>query len=136
MIAYHDDEWGVPQHDDLRLFEKISLEGAQAGLSWRTILRKREGYRAASPASTRRRSRASPTAKVERLLTDASIVRNRAKIKSIVDNAGAVRIEPSGEPGDGDFDEYLWSFVDGEPIVNRRKRLVGPRRAAPISRWR
>jgi DNA-3-methyladenine glycosylase I len=91
MVAYHDDEWGVPQHDDLRLFEKITLEGAQAGLSWSTILRKREGYRKAfagfDPAKV---ARFTP-AKVDRLLLDPGIIRNRAKIESTIANAKAVR---------------------------------------------
>lgn len=118
MIAYHDDEWGVPQHDDQRLFEKISLEGAQAGLSWSTILRKREGYRAAfsgfDPAKV---ARFTP-AKVERLMLDAGIVRNRAKIESTINNARAVKLVQKEL---GSLDAYLWSFVDGETIVNRHR---------------
>ena len=118
MVAYHDDEWGVPQHDDRRLFEKISLEGAQAGLSWSTILRKREGYRAAfsgfDPAKV---ARFTPT-KVERLMLDAGIVRNRAKIESTINNARAVKLVQKEL---GSLDAYLWSFVDGETIVNRHR---------------
>jgi DNA-3-methyladenine glycosylase I len=118
MVAYHDDEWGVPQHDDRRLFEKISLEGAQAGLSWSTILRKREGYRRAfagfDPAKV---ARFTP-AKVERLLADPGIVRNRAKIESTVANARAVK---AVQRELGSLDEYLWAFVDGTPIVNRHR---------------
>jgi DNA-3-methyladenine glycosylase I len=125
MVEYHDCEWGVPQHDRIRLFEKLSLEGAQAGLSWRTILNKREGYRACfagfEPAKVARFT----DARVEKLMLDARIVRNRAKITSTIDNAKAVlRLERErAKAGDGDFADYLWSFVDGEPIVNRRKRL-------------
>lgn len=118
MIAYHDDEWGVPQHDDDRLFEKITLEGAQAGLSWSTILRKREGYRRAfsgfDPAKV---ARFAP-AKIDRLLTDPGIIRNRAKIESTIANARAVR---AVQRELGSVDVYLWSFVDGETIVNRHR---------------
>jgi DNA-3-methyladenine glycosylase I len=119
MVTYHDVEWGVPQHDRVRLFEKLSLEGAQAGLSWRTILKKREGYRACfagfDPAKVARFT----DARVEKLLGDTRIVRNRAKVTSVIDNAKAVlRLEREL----GDFGEYLWSFVDGRPIVNRWKR--------------
>ena len=89
MVAYHDEEWGVPSHDDRHLFEMLTLEGAQAGLSWSTILRKREGYRARSRASIRRRSRASSSEDVERLLADPGIVRNRLKVESTVNNARA-----------------------------------------------
>jgi DNA-3-methyladenine glycosylase I len=120
MVAYHDDEWGVPQHDDHRLFEKISLEGAQAGLSWSTILNKREGYRRAfsgfDPAKV---ARFTP-AKVERLLQDPGIVRNRAKVESTVNNAKAVR---AVQREFGSLDAYLWAFVEGATIVNRFKEL-------------
>ncbi len=116
MVEYHDGEWGVPQHDRVRLFEKVSLEGAQAGLSWRTILNKREGYRACfagfDPAQVARFS----DAKVDKLVADARIVRNRAKVASVVTNAQALlRLEDES----GDFGEYLWSFVDGVPLQNR-----------------
>jgi len=122
MVEYHDTEWGVPQRDRIRLFEKLSLEGAQAGLSWRTILNKREGYRACfagfDPAKV---ARFTP-ARVERLVLDPAIVRNRAKITSVVDNAKALlRLER--EAGTGNFADYLWSFVDGEPVVNRWRRM-------------
>ena len=121
MVAYHDDEWGVPQHDDHRLFEKISLEGAQAGLSWSTILNKREGYRRAfsgfDPAKV---ARFTP-AKVERLMLDPGIVRNRAKIESTIANARAVR---KVQRELGSLDAYLWAFVDGETIVNRTRRAA------------
>jgi DNA-3-methyladenine glycosylase I len=119
MVRYHDEEWGVPQRDRARLFEKLSLEGAQAGLSWRTILAKREGYRACfagfDPAKV---ARFTP-ARIEKLVLDARIVRNRAKITSVVDNAKALlRLEREA----GDFGDHLWSFVDGSPVVNRRAR--------------
>jgi DNA-3-methyladenine glycosylase I len=120
MVEYHDAEWGVPQRDRIRLFEKLSLEGAQAGLSWRTILNKREGYRACfagfDPAKV---ARFTP-ARVERLVLDARIVRNRAKITSVIDNARALR---RLERELGGFSDYLWSFVDGEPIVNRWRTM-------------
>jgi DNA-3-methyladenine glycosylase I len=120
MLAYHDDEWGVPSHDDVHLFEMLTLEGAQAGLSWSTILRKREGYRRAfagfDPAVV---ARFGPK-DVERLLADPGIVRNRLKVESTVNNAARV-LEVREEHGS--FDAYLWSFVDGEPIVNRWRTL-------------
>ncbi len=120
MIAYHDREWGVPVHDDRTLFEFLTLEGAQAGLSWETILRKRERYRELfhdfDPA---RVARITP-ARAEKILTDAGIVRNRAKVASTVGNAKALH-EVVGEFGS--FDAYIWSFVEGKPIVNRWRRL-------------
>jgi DNA-3-methyladenine glycosylase I len=119
-LAYHDEEWGVPVHDDARLFEMLTLEGAQAGLSWSTILNKRDGYRTAfagfDPAKV---ARFTP-AKVERLLQDPGIVRNRLKVESTVNNAARVR-EVQRELGS--LDAYLWSFVRGEPLVGRFKRL-------------
>lgn len=119
-LAYHDAEWGVPSHDDVHLFEMLVLEGAQAGLSWSTILHKREGYqRAFAGFDPAKIARYSP-AKVERLLLDPSIVRNRLKVESAVQNARAV-LEVQRE--DGSLDAYLWSFVDGSPIVNGWTRM-------------
>jgi len=119
-LAYHDEEWGVPVHDDPRLFEMLTLEGAQAGLSWSTILNKRDGYRRAfagfDPAKVARFT----AAKVERLLQDPGIVRNRLKVESAVNNAARVR-EVQRELGS--LDAYLWSFVGGEPLVGRFNRL-------------
>jgi DNA-3-methyladenine glycosylase I len=119
-LAYHDDEWGVPVHDDRRLFEMLTLEGAQAGLSWSTILNKREGYRRAfagfDPAKV---ARFTPS-KVERLLQDPGIVRNRMKVESAVNNARRVS-EVRRELGS--LEGYLWSFVGGEPIVGRFRKL-------------
>jgi DNA-3-methyladenine glycosylase I len=116
MLAYHDEEWGVPSHDDVNLFEMLTLEGAQAGLSWSTILRKREGYRQAfagfDPAAVARFGGKD----VERLLADPGIIRNRLKIESTVNNAARV-LEVQDELGS--LDAYLWGFVDGKPIVNR-----------------
>jgi len=115
-IAYHDEEWGVPEHDERRLFELITLEGAQAGLSWSTILNKRQGYRRAfaglEPARVARLNRRS----LQRLLLDPGIVRNRLKIQSTLTNARAfLRLQEDV----GSFDEFLWSFVGGVPIQNR-----------------
>ena len=121
MVAYHDEEWGVPSHDDVHLFEMLTLEGAQAGLSWSTILNKREGYRRAfagfDPAVV---ARFDPK-DVERLLADRGIVRNRLKVESTVNNAARVLETQERE---GSFDAYLWSFVDGRPVVNRWKSLA------------
>jgi len=118
-IAYHDREWGVPVHDDRVLFEFIVLEGAQAGLSWETILRKREGYRRAfagfDPAKVARFT----AARRRRLLTDEGIVRNRLKIESTVTNAAAfLAIQREC----GSFDRWLWDFVGGRPLANRGRR--------------
>jgi DNA-3-methyladenine glycosylase I len=129
MWTYHDREWGVPVHDDRKHFEFLILEGAQAGLSWSTILGKREGYRRAfSGFDAGKVARYTP-ARVERLLTDPGIVRNRLKVTSAVGNARAflaIRDEL------GSFDRYIWSFVDGAPVVNRRHtmRQIPPRSAA------
>jgi DNA-3-methyladenine glycosylase I len=120
-IAYHDEEWGVPVHDETRLFEMLTLEGAQAGLSWSTILNKREGYRRAfSGFDPREVARFTP-AKVERLLLDPGIVRNRMKIESTVNNAARVR---QVQRELGSLDAYLWSFVGDEPLVGRFKSLA------------
>ena len=115
-VAYHDDEWGVPSHDERHLFEMLTLEGAQAGLSWSTILRKREGYRKAfANFDAAKVSRFSDT-KVERLLADPGIVRNRLKVESTVNNAQRIAELDS-------LSDYFWSFVDGEPKVNRFRKL-------------
>jgi DNA-3-methyladenine glycosylase I len=114
-VAYHDLEWGVPVHDDRLLFEFLVLEGAQAGLSWITILRKRENYRRAFEGFDPRRVAGYGRAEVATLLADAGIVRNRLKIESAIANARAV-LDVAGEFGS--FDAYLWRFVDGAPIRN------------------
>ena len=116
-IAYHDEEWGVPSHDERHLFELLVLEGAQAGLSWSTILHKREGYRRAFAGFDAARVARFGPQDVERLLGDAGIVRNRLKIESAIANARAT-VDAGG------LDELLWSFVDGAPIVNRRRTLT------------
>jgi DNA-3-methyladenine glycosylase I len=120
MLAYHDEEWGVPSRDEVHLFEMLTLEGAQAGLSWRTILAKREGYRRAFADFDADRVARFDTRRVERLLTDPSIVRNRAKVTSVVNNAARI-LEIRSETGP--FAEHLWSFVGAEPIVNRWRSL-------------
>jgi DNA-3-methyladenine glycosylase I len=120
MLAYHDEEWGAPSHDDRHLFELLTLEGAQAGLSWLTILRKREGYRSAF-AGFDPHAVARFTAKdVERLLLDPGIVRNRLKVESTVVNACRV-LEIQDELGS--LDAYLWGFVGGEPVVGGWRSL-------------
>jgi DNA-3-methyladenine glycosylase I len=119
-LAYHDEEWGVPVHDDGRLFEMLVLEGAQAGLSWSTILNKREGYRRAFAGFDPAKVARFDARKVDRLLVDPSIVRNRLKVESAVANARAVlRVQEE----DGSLDAYLWSFVGGAPKVNRFRKL-------------
>ncbi len=117
-VAYHDEEWGVPSHDERYLFEMLVLEGAQAGLSWSTILRKRDGYRNAFAAwDVAKIARFGPN-DVERLMGDAGIVRNRLKIESAIANAQAVlALEET-------LDELLWSFVGGEPKQNRFRKLA------------
>jgi DNA-3-methyladenine glycosylase I len=119
-LEYHDEEWGVPSHDDRHLFEMLVLEGAQAGLSWSTILHKREGYRRAFAGFDAAKVARFTPAKIERLMLDAGIVRNRLKIESSVNNAKRI-LEVQRELGS--LDEYLWSFVDGAPVVNRFERL-------------
>ena len=119
-IAYHDSEWGVPVHDDRVLFEFLVLEGAQAGLSWETILQKREGYRRAfDDFDPERVARYTPK-KVERLMANAGIVRNRLKIESAVTNA---RVFLDVQRELGSFDAYIWHFVGGEPRVNAVRAL-------------
>jgi DNA-3-methyladenine glycosylase I len=119
-LAYHDEEWGVPVHDDSRLYEMLVLEGAQAGLSWSTILNKREGYRRAFAGFDPAKVARFEARKVERLLADPSIVRNRLKVESTIANARAVlRVQEE----DGSLNSYLWSFVGGAPKVNRFRTL-------------
>ena len=121
MLAYHDEEWGVPSHDDRHLFEMLTLEGAQAGLSWSTILRKREGYRRAFAGFDPAKVAGFGSKDVERLLDDTGIVRNRLKVESTVNNAARV-LEVQEELGS--LDAYLWAFVDGRPIVNDFRTLA------------
>jgi DNA-3-methyladenine glycosylase I len=119
MRAYHDTEWGVPLHDDRALFEFLCLEGAQAGLSWRTVLDKRENYRRAFHDFEIARCAKLTDARIETLLGDAGIIRNRLKITSVRGNARAAQ-EAIDEFGS--LDAYLWSFVDGKPIRNTWRR--------------
>jgi len=119
-IRYHDEEWGVPVHDDRTLFEFLILEGAQAGLSWRTVLNKRENYRKAFDQFDAEKIARYSEAKVARLLSDEGIIRNKLKIRSAILNARAflkVREEF------GSFDAYQWGFVDGRPIINHHKSM-------------
>ena len=118
-IRYHDEEWGVPVHDDRRLFEFLILEGAQAGLSWDTILRKRENYRAAFDGFDPARVARYDQRKIARLLADPGIVRNRLKVASAVANARAFL---AVQDEFGSFDAYVWRFVDGRPRVNAWRR--------------
>jgi DNA-3-methyladenine glycosylase I len=119
-VAYHDEEWGLPSHDDRHLFELLTLEGAQAGLSWSTILRKREGYRTAfadfDPAKVARFDRST----LERLLQDPGIVRNRLKVESAIANARATL---AVQEEVGSLDAYLWGFVEGSPKQNAWRTL-------------
>jgi DNA-3-methyladenine glycosylase I len=130
-VAYHDEEWGVPSHEDRHLFELLTLEGAQAGLSWATILRKRAAYRAAfaefDPSQVARFDRGD----VERLLRDSGIVRNRLKVESAVQNARRV-LDVLDEFGS--LDSYLWRFVDGSPIVGRWRSVRDIPAQTPESR--
>jgi DNA-3-methyladenine glycosylase I len=119
-ISYHDEEWGVPEHDDQKLFEKIILDGAQAGLSWLTILKKREGYRRAFDGFDARKVARYSDKKIAKLLADPGIVRNRLKVNAAVTNARAY-LKLQEEPGG--FDRYLWQFVEGRTIQNKWKSL-------------
>lgn len=112
---YHDEEWGIPVHEDRKLFEMLILEGAQAGLSWITILRKRENYRRAFDGFDIDKILAYDDEKIGALMRDAGIVRNRLKIASVIVNAGAFR---AVQEQYGSFDRFLWAYVDGEPIRN------------------
>jgi DNA-3-methyladenine glycosylase I len=129
-VRYHDEEWGIPVHDDRRLFEFLTLEGAQAGLSWLTILRKRPAYAAAfsgfDPAKVARYD----ARRKQRLMGDAGIVRNRLKIESTVDNARAFL---AVQKEHGSFDAYVWRFVGGRPLVRRPRTLAEVPASTPES---
>lgn len=119
-VSYHDEEWGVPVHDDRTLFEFLTLEAAQAGLSWYTILRKRSNYRKAFADFDARKVAGFTPAKIEKLLLDPGIVRNRLKVESAVNNARQfLKVQEEF----GTFDAYIWRFVNGKPIVNKWKTL-------------
>ena len=130
MVAYHDDEWGRPSHDDRHLFEMLILEGAQAGLSWSTILRKREGYRAAFDDFDAERIARYTPARIAKLLTNPGIVRNRAKVEAAVTNARAV---PAIRDEFGSLDRYVWSFTGGRTLVNHPKALSDVPATSPES---
>lgn len=121
MRAYHDEEWGVPSHDDHHLFEMLVLEGAQAGLSWSTILAKRENYRKALDGFDPARVAAYGETEIAGLLEDPGIVRNRLKVRGAVRNAGAF-LEVREEKGT--FDKYLWEWVDHTPVVHRPRTMA------------
>ena len=123
LRTYHDQEWGVPQRNDAIQFEFLTLEAAQAGLSWLTILRKRNGYRRCFADFDPHKVAAFAQSDIERLMLDASIIRNRKKIESAINNA---RVFLDTAAKHGSFSEYLWGFVDGKPIVNtwRDSRLI------------
>jgi DNA-3-methyladenine glycosylase I len=119
-IQYHDEEWGVPVHDDRTLFEFLILEGAQAGLSWSTILNKRENYRLAFDGFDPRRVARYDSRRVKKLLADPGIVRNKLKVASAIGNAKAfLRVLEEF----GTFNHYIWQFVGGKPLINQRKSL-------------
>ena len=119
-IEYHDNEWGVPQHDDRKLFEFLVLEGAQAGLSWSTILKRREGYRKAFSNFDPIKVSKYTSKNVEKLLDNQDIIRNRLKINSAINNAKQfLKIQNEF----GSFDKYIWSFVNYKPIINNFKKL-------------
>ncbi|HEX5142103.1 MAG TPA: DNA-3-methyladenine glycosylase I [Dehalococcoidia bacterium] len=120
MVRYHDEEWGTPQHDDRSLFELLTLEGAQAGLSWDTILKRRDGYRRAFHGFEISRVADLGPEDVDRLMGDTGIIRNRAKVTSTIENArGAIALQREF----GSLDAYFWRFVDGAPIVNRPRTM-------------
>jgi DNA-3-methyladenine glycosylase I len=121
MEAYHDTEWGLPAHEDRHLFEMLTLEGAQAGLSWKTILDKREGYRRAFAGFDPAKVARFDAAKIGRLLADPAIVRNRLKVESTVANAKQV-LSVQGEHGS--LDAYLWAFVGGAPLVHQHRTVT------------
>ena len=129
-LSYHDKEWGVPVHEDRLLFEFLILEGAQAGLSWETILKKRDAYRKAFDNFDPQRVARYTPARVEKLMKNPGIVRNRLKIESTIDNAKAfLRVQKEF----GSFDTYVWSFVDGKPRLNVRKTMKDVPPSSPES---
>ena len=129
-VAYHDSEWGVPVHDDRKLFEMLVLEGAQAGLSWITILRRREGYRRAFAGFDPEVVARYDEAKAAQLLQDPGIIRNRLKVQSAINNA---RRFLDVQAQHGSFDAYVWQFVDGKPIQNAWRSLDEIPAKTPLS---
>ena len=129
-VTYHDEEWGVPVHDDRKLFEFLILEGAQAGLSWLTILKRREGYRRAYRGFDPQKVARFGASSVRRLLGDAGIIRNRLKVEASISNARAfLAVQEEW----GSFDAYIWSFVDGQPIQNRWRSLSELPASTPLA---
>jgi DNA-3-methyladenine glycosylase I len=130
MVAYHDEEWGQPLHDETRLFEMLCLEGAQAGLSWSTVLNRRDGYREAYEGFDAERMAAYDDARQAQLLTDRRIIRNRAKVRAFRDNAAAtLRLRDEA----GGLDDYLWGYVGGEPIVNQFSAMAEMPAQTPLA---
>lgn len=130
MIAYHDEEWGVPLHDDQKWLEALVLDGAQAGLSWSTILNRREGYRRAFEGFDIQTVAAYSETKVQELMQDVGIIRNQAKIRSAITNAQAlIRVAEEF----GSFDAYIWQFVDGKPVKNACQTLADIAVSTPLS---
>lgn len=129
-VAYHDDEWGVPEYDDRALFEKLVLDGFQAGLSWITILRKRESFREAFDGFEPERIVRYTPAKVEKLLKNPGIIRHRGKIEATIGNARAYL---DIMEKDGSFADFLWAFTDGVPQVNKWKRITDVPAETPMS---
>ena len=130
MVSYHDNEWGTPVHDDIKWFEHIILDGAQAGLSWKTILHRREGYRRAFDGFDPAKVALYDDNKYNELLNDPGIIRNRLKIRSAISNAIAfVRIQQEF----GSFDNYIWGFTGGKPVVNQWNSLGEIPARTPLS---
>ena len=129
-MHYHDEEWGVPLHDDERLFEFLTLEGAQAGLSWSTVLKKRDSYLELFDGFDIDRVARYNRRKIEALLKNPGIIRNRLKVESTVSNAKVIRHIRDAQ---GSFDDYIWQFVDHEPVVNRWQRMAQVPASTPVS---
>jgi DNA-3-methyladenine glycosylase I len=130
MTAYHDDEWGIPVHDDGVLFEFITLEGAQAGLSWETVLRKRERYRTVFAGFDIARVARFTPKKIEAILTDPGVIRHRGKIESVVSNAWAILAIAKEF---GSFDAYVWGFIGGKPLAGKRKAMADVPALTPLA---
>jgi len=130
-VAYHDEEWGVPEYDDRALYEKLILDGFQAGLAWITILRKRDAFRQAFDGFAPEKIARYTPKKVEALMSDAGIVRNRLKIEGAIGSAQVWLDMMESGPG---FSAFLWDFVDGQPVVNRYKAMRDVPAETPVSR--
>lgn len=131
-IAYHDEEWGKPVRDDRKLFELLILEGMQAGLSWYTILKKREHFREAFDQFDPHMIAQYGPEKVEELMQNSGIIRNRLKIQSVITNA-RIYLEIMEDPESGSFSEYLWSFTGGEPVINNWRHIKEVPASTPVS---